>query len=132
LTEYLPTLKYIRSPLLEPYALKDAVAWGKFIRYIEFADDCFAARQIDEYQNGYLLRYDRAHWEDQFGSLADFRLGAKWIEHWGHPDTIAAALFEEKWVAAGNSPVLALRKNPSRKTAPWIELFESGAWRGQA
>jgi hypothetical protein len=103
-----------------PYPLKDAESWGTFVRYIEFGDDGFALRQVDEYENGNLCRYDRSHWDDQFGTLANFRFGPLWIQHWGTPLVITAQEFEDKWAKAGVSPVLDIRNPPPRDPPPWI------------
>ena len=84
-----------------------------------------------EYENGYLLRYDRKHWHDQFGSLPDFRFGEKWKEHWGEPVLIDAEFFEEKWQAAGYSEPIKLRNASPSKPCPWIEMFEKDGWPGQ-
>ena len=89
-------MRYLKSPPQAAYELKESFEWGGFVRYIEIGDDCFALRQIDEYENGYLARYDRYHWEDQFGTLADFRYGENWRKHWGEPNIIDAAVFEQK------------------------------------
>ncbi|HWL09061.1 MAG TPA: hypothetical protein VNQ76_11680 [Planctomicrobium sp.] len=42
-----------------------------FSRYIEIASDGYANRQVDVYENGYTLRYDRDQWVDDFDMLAD-------------------------------------------------------------
>jgi hypothetical protein len=70
-------VRYQRSPPQAAHELKKSLAWGGFVRYIELGDDGFASRQVDEYHNGYFARYDRDHWEDQFGTLADARYGAR-------------------------------------------------------
>lgn len=116
---------YVKSPVQPAYELKDAYSWGAFIRYIEFGDDAFANRQVDEYENGYLTRYDRVHWDDQFGTLATFRFGDRWIQHWGEPNRISTEEFEEKWIAAQESPPFGMRISGSEAQPPWIELHES-------
>ena len=125
-------VKYLKSPLQAPYALKDAFSWGTFVRYLELGEDSFALRQVDEYENGFLTRYDRDHWQDQFGSLADFRWGESWIAHWGEPSLVSKDSFEEKWAAAELSKPFAIRHTLPSGRPPWIVLFESGKWRGQA
>jgi hypothetical protein len=45
--------------------------WGPFCRYLEFGEDQFASRHVDVYSNGNCLRYDREHWVDKFGMLAE-------------------------------------------------------------
>jgi hypothetical protein len=123
--------RYTRSSTQKPYALKAAREWGEFVRYIEFGGDNFALRQVDEFANGFLVRFDRVHWDDQFGTLADFRLGKRWVEHWGEPDYIDEELFEAKWRAAEESYPFALRRSAFDGPPPWIALFESGRWKGQ-
>lgn len=125
-------MQYLKSPPQKPYELKVSFEWGGFVRYIEIGDDLFATRQVDEYENGYLTCYDREHWEDQFGALADFRYGETWRKHWGESDTfIESTLFEQKWGEAANSPPLTMRQPSADSPPPWIALFESGKWKGQ-
>jgi len=112
--------RYQKSPVQEPYPYKESESWGKFVRFIELGDDGYALRQVDEFENGYLSRYDRAHWDDQFGSLANFRFGPNWIRHWGTPLIISQEEFEKKWAAAGRSPVSGMKHPSSNRPPPWI------------
>jgi hypothetical protein len=109
-------MMYAKSPPQGAYESKQSVDWGGFVRYIEFGDDAFALRQVDVFANGYLTRYDRIHWEDQFGTLADFRFGKTAVRHWGEPLLVTREEFESKWSEAATSPPNALK---------------SGAWPGQ-
>jgi hypothetical protein len=34
-------------------------AWGDFVRNMEVSDDQYAIRQVEEFDNGNVLRYDR-------------------------------------------------------------------------
>ncbi len=111
---------------------KESSAWGNFTRYLEVGSYNFANRQIDVYENGYLTRYNRSHWEDQFGCLADFRFGQNWIKNWSEPQKISSEEFELLWEQAGNSKPMALRKESPSEPPPWIVHFESGKWNGQA
>ena len=120
MTADLSVFRYHRSPARAPYDLKKAAGWGTFVRYIELHDDGFALRQVDEYANGYLSHYDRSHWDDQFGTLADFRFGEAWIKAWGTPDAITRSEFEEKWTAALGSPVACLKTEPPSPQPPWL------------
>src|SRR5262245_58179180 len=124
--------QYVRSPPQSPYELKDAFGWGRFVRYIEFGEDAFAVRQVDVYENGWSTCYDRQHWEDQFGSLADFRFGLTWVKHWGEPDLITREEFEARWKEAAGSPPYQMRRAAPVRPPPWITLYESGKWKGQA
>jgi hypothetical protein len=125
-------VRYQRSPPQSAYEFKDSFQWGASTRYIELGDDGFVLRQVDEYENGYLTRYDRVHWDDQFGTLADFRYGKKWIEHWGAPNVITRGEFDAKWTNAAVSPPFSTRRATSKDPPPWIVLYESGQWKGQA
>ena len=122
---------FVISPTQEPYPLKESFEWGTFIIYIEFGEDQFPTRSVREYENGYLTRYDRVHWEDQFGTLSDFRFGEKWKEHWGEPNLIDGYEFEDKWKLAIHSEPYSLRNKSPKEPCLWIKHFESSKWRGQ-
>ena len=47
------------------YQSFDDTDWGRIIQYREVADDQFAVRQVDVYENGNVLRYDRSHRSDE-------------------------------------------------------------------
>jgi len=116
------TVRFQRSPVQNAYPYKDSEAWGTFVRYIELSDDGYVLRQVDEYANGYLSRYDRAHWDDQFGTLAPFRFGERWVQNWGAPLVITQQEFETKWTRAGASPVMSLKQPSPQTPPPWIKL----------
>lgn len=116
----LETFRYHRSPTQVPYELKDSYVWGTFVRYIELGDDSFVSRQVDEYANGYLSRYDRTHWDDQFGTLANLRFGKAWMRHWGKPIAITRDEFEHKWQDAVNSPINKLKSPSPFGKPPWL------------
>lgn len=42
--------------------------WGEFTFYIE-VDDQYVTRQVNEFENGNVLRYNREHWCDDFGRM---------------------------------------------------------------
>ena len=113
--------RYHRSRTQTPYRHKEAESWGSFVRYIELGDDGYALRQVDEYENGYLSRYDRAHWDDQFGTLANFRFGEAWIRHWGAPEVITQDEFEGKWAHAAASPAAQMKRAVSQTAPPWLK-----------
>jgi hypothetical protein len=117
----IPRFRYHRSATQQPYPYKDAEGWGTFVRYIELGDDGYALRQVDEYENGYLSRYDRAHWDDQFGTLAGFRFGELWIQHWGTPTVISQRDFEDKWNRAASSAVMQMKRSLSQTPPPWVK-----------
>ncbi len=116
----LEEFRYHRSATQEPYDYKDSHDWGTFVRYIELGDDGFAMRQVDEYRTGQLCRYDRAHWDDQFGTLASLRFGEAWLDHWGTPIVITRNEFEEKWASASESMSGQLKGLSSAKLPPWL------------
>jgi hypothetical protein len=78
-----------------------AAAWGRFTRYLEIGEDLRAVRQVDVFENGNMLSYDRGHWVDAFGMLAEGRINRnrrQWL--WGQFEEIDARAFERVWVAA--------------------------------
>lgn len=89
-----------------PAILEPAAHWGQFTRYIEIGEDVRAVRQVDVFENGSLLCYDRAHWLDDFGMLADARINRnRKDERWGHSEEIEATEFESAWTVARASPL---------------------------
>jgi hypothetical protein len=125
-------IRYLVSPKNPPYESKESFRWGSFVRYIEFGDDRFPLRQVDEYENGHRLTYDRNHWADQFGTLADFRFGDNWVKNWGQPMVINPEEFEAKWQQATQTEQDVPKRNTTSGPPPWMELFESGQWQGQS
>ena len=76
---------YDMTPNQERLAGLPGAAWGKFTRYLEIGLDRYATRQVDWFENGYALRYDRDHYVDEFGTLADLRYSGNWTRWW--PDS---------------------------------------------
>lgn len=75
-------------------------SWGHFTRYLEIGDDLYPTRHVDVYDNGNTLRYDRHHWADDFGWLADMKHSKKWESWWGPSIEIDRAEFDDAWQAA--------------------------------
>jgi hypothetical protein len=46
-------------------------AWGTCERFFEFGDDGVCRRQVERYQNGFVLKYDLTHQEDRYGGISD-------------------------------------------------------------
>jgi len=46
-------------------------SWGKSILYFETDKSGLPNKQIEVYQNGKILKYDRTKLEDEFGGLGD-------------------------------------------------------------
>jgi hypothetical protein len=84
-----------------------ASEWGEFVRYMEVADDQYAVRQVEVFENGNILRYDRTHWCDDFGQLLGLRFShkPKWAVAFPGAELIEAAHFERVWRAARQSPL---------------------------
>lgn len=79
--------------------------WGTSIRYFEIADDEYAFRHVEIFQNGIALRYDRINWKDDVDMLADARYDpARWLKAWGPGHTSDAEEFMVAWLAAAEAP----------------------------
>jgi hypothetical protein len=91
-----------------PATLEPAASWGRFTIYLEVGEDLWVVRQVNVFQNGNLLSYDRAHWVDEFGMLGDARINRN-RKHgpWGQSEEVEAAEFERVWAAARASPLWA-------------------------
>ena len=101
---------YLKAPGQGPSVDEPRRSWGKLTRYLEIGEDGYAVRHVDVYENGHVLRFDRTHWVDNFGMLADMRYNPKkWEKWWGPSLTIEAAEFDEVWRAAEASPTWRLQ-----------------------
>jgi hypothetical protein len=111
---------YERTPGQTRLAGLPGAEWGQFTRYLEIAADRYATRQVDCFENGYALRYDRTHYMDEFGTLADMRYSAKWQRWWPNTEAISEEEFERIWVAATESAGHELQRSDANAN-PWPE-----------
>jgi hypothetical protein len=116
-------MMHIRAPGRRLVQGSPVFDWGDFICYLEVADDQFTVRQVDVFENGNILRYDRSHWCDVYGMLLGLRFSRKpkWAVFFPGAEVISAADFEKVWRTARRSPLWELQVNSSR-AAEW------GAW----
>jgi hypothetical protein len=89
-----------------PAILEPAASWGPFTLYLDIGADLRAVRQVDVFENGNMLCYDRIHWVDDFGMLGDARINRNRTRGpWGQSEEIEADEFERVWRAARASPM---------------------------
>jgi hypothetical protein len=76
--------------------------WGPCRRLVEVHDDQKAGRQIDFYDNGFILKYDRQHDRDEYGILIGLRFSRKdkWRKPFAHLQIISKSKFENQWASA--------------------------------
>ena len=76
-----------------------AASWGKWTTYIEVGVDQLAFRQINRFNNGNVLCYDRVHQRDEFGYLTGVRFSRKpkWRKFFPKAKIISVAEFEAEW-----------------------------------
>jgi hypothetical protein len=76
-----------------------AAEWGRFVSYIEVADDQDASRQVNVFQNGNVLHYDRSHDKDAFARLTGIKFSKKpkWRVFYPGAEILTAAEFEAVW-----------------------------------
>jgi len=88
---------------------------GEWTVYVEVADDQLAARQIDRFQNGAVLCYDREHRRDEFGYLVGLRSSRKpkWRKFYPNAEIISADEFDAAWKKAFNSRDCVNRCGPT-------------------
>jgi len=102
-----------------------AAGWGECTRYVEIADDRYAARQVEVFDECRVLRYDRHHWCDRFGQLIGrlFSRKQKAISARLSAEAIEAPEFERVWLTAQQSLLwnrqVALSCNAERGAVPW-------------
>jgi hypothetical protein len=97
-----------------------AAEWGGYLVCVEVAEDQYAVRQVELFDNSNVLRYDRTHWCDDFGRLLGLRFSRKpkWTAHFSGAELIEVAEFESVWRAACRSPLWAQQVACSR-AAEW-------------
>ena len=96
----------------------DETEWGRITRYCEVADDQYAVRQVDIYDNGNILRYDREHRRDIYGMLSGLRFSRKpkWADYFPGAEIITASEFEKIWRKALMSPLWELQRVSRRQS----------------
>lgn len=88
-----------------------AAGWGSVSRYLEVGDDQRAVRQVDVFENGNILRYDRYHERDDYGMLVGLRFSrkTKWAKFFPGAEMISGDDFEKVWRPAQSSPLWGLQ-----------------------
>jgi hypothetical protein len=76
-----------------PYEHDD---WGGSIWFFEVDDEGWPVRQIEVYENGPVLKYDRDHLDDEYGGLGDQPLDFAEFAQF----EIASDVFEAAWGGA--------------------------------
>src|SRR4051794_6036431 len=91
--------------------------WGGITRYLEVGDDQLVVRQVDVYENGNVLRYDRFHQWDGYGMLLGLKFSRKpkWAAFFPGAEIISGDAFERVWRSAQSSPQWGLQVASSRK-----------------
>ncbi len=99
------------SPSGKFYHSYDDTDWGRITQYREVADDQFAVRQVDVYENGNVLRYDQSHRRDDYGSLMGrkFSRKPKWAVDFPGAEIISAGEFDKVWQKALKSHLWELQ-----------------------
>jgi hypothetical protein len=115
---------YFRSGTEQTRGCEPMRSWGIVIRYFEIGKGGYAVRHVDVFENGYALRYDREHWIDDFGSLANAQYDrVTWERHWGPAPRITAKEFERVWTEAASSPAHQLQLESGADVGgppPWL------------
>jgi hypothetical protein len=95
--------RFTRGPLVRE--------WGRISMYVEVGDDQRAIRQVDVFDNGNVLRYDRSHQWDNYGMLvgAKFSRKPKWAKFFPGAELISGDDFERIWRSAQSSPLWTLQ-----------------------
>src|SRR5436309_3438992 len=85
----------------------NAVAWGRITSYLEIGHDQRAVRQLDVFENGNILRYDRLHNWDDYGVLVGLKFSRKqkWAKFFPGAEMVAQEDFDRVWRAAERSNI---------------------------
>jgi hypothetical protein len=95
--------------------------WGSFTCFIEI-DDQYATRQVNQYENGIVVRYNRVHWCDDFGMMFVGRFSRK--DKAGRNMTpLTATDFDRIWNDSLSSPIWLEQTSRSREEVwgTWAE-----------
>jgi hypothetical protein len=116
---------YSVSPNQERLEGLPGATWGTFTRYLEIGSDRYVTRQVDWFENGYALRYDREHYVDEFGMLGNLRYTGRWKRWWPQSESIEAGAFERIWAdaaatAAASLQVLSTERASWPAKPPWL------------
>jgi hypothetical protein len=73
--------------------------WGSCRRFVEVLHDQLAARQIDLYENGFVLKYDRLNNRDEFGILIGLKFSRKdkWRKSFKGIEVVSQSEFDALW-----------------------------------
>lgn len=95
------------------------VDWGEFVRYIQVADDQYATRQVEVFEDGSILRYERSHWCDDFGMLLGLKFSRKpkWAVFFPGAELIVGTEFENAWKLSQRSKLWKQQVDRSRVIA---------------
>ena len=84
--------RYFRRVIADPRA-DEFDAWGACQMFFEIDENGICTRQVERYQNGFILKYDSSHQQDEYGGISDPAndLSDVWEFY------ISADEFEEAW-----------------------------------
>jgi hypothetical protein len=90
--------------------------WGNFTWFVEVGDDQRAIRQVNVFDNGNVLHYDRSHNWDDYGMLLGLKFSRKpkWSKFFPGAELISADDFERVWRLAQSSRLWSLQLSASR------------------
>lgn len=71
----------------------DFDAWGTSTYFLEIGENAYTYRQIEVYENGNVLFYDKKHFSDDYGRLSDKPMQDDNLEEF----EITEAEFEHVW-----------------------------------
>ncbi len=71
----------------------DFDAWGTSTYFLEIGENAYTSRQIELYENGNVLSYDKKHFSDDYGRLSDQPIKDDNLEEF----EITEAEFEYVW-----------------------------------
>ncbi len=98
-------------------------SWGLSTWYLEVGDDDYPVRQVEQYDGGPILTYDKSHPHDEFGALSDQVIDLDEFK----PFEIDRAAFEIAW----SPPCHGITASCNRKIQPANSQFSLSHCAGQ-